>query len=115
MSSSAPLAPEILLECVNCHARNKVASLYSERSSDLEPGLIEGISTCPECGHVTHVYWLPRELAVQRRQIFETIKVLSRRRTPINFQRAKKLKEKYKNLYDREQLRVQEIADGRTA
>lgn len=108
----------VILECVNCHAQNKIEKLFNERPSDLEPGLIEGVSTCPECGHVTHAYWASPGLIQQRVQIFGMIAVLSRRRTPMNFERIKQLKEKYKNLFDIEQAKYREMLeqrDGRPA
>lgn len=119
MSLSQPLAPEVLrsrvtVECENCHAQNRVEKLFSERPSDLEPGLVESISTCPDCGHIAHAYWVSPYLRAQRNQIFGLIAVLARRRTPLNFQRVKDLKEKYKNLFDIEQAKYREMANGRT-
>jgi len=110
---------DTLIECPNCYTKHTFKVLGTERAATpLEDGLTEGLLVCPECGNETHCYWMSRELREERAKIFGTIGVLAKRRTPINFQRIKELREKYKILFDIEQAKYKEIAekeDGRTA
>lgn len=100
---------QTLIECPNCHIKHTFQALGAERSSPVEAGLVEGLLLCPECGHESHCYFMSQNLRAERAKIFGTIKILAKRRTPVNFQRVKELKEKYKNLFDIEQSKYQAI------
>jgi len=115
-SSSQPLAPEskqeFLLECVNCHQKNSLDKLASERAvPPFRDGLTEGILICPECGYVTHCYYLSKNLAFKRVEIFNEIKILSEQKTTENFKRVLELKEEYKILFDGEQRKYKEMLE----
>lgn len=118
VSTSQPPAPERLYECLNCKGRNKLKNLLVERPSPIEDGLLEVVFICPDCGKETHSYWMSEKLRLARDVSNNTIRILSVRRTQKNLDMAINIKEKYKNLFDEEQVRIKGILekeDGRAA
>ena len=97
----------MLVECDNCRAKNTLSNMAIERLSTLEKDLTEGLLICPDCGHEKHCYFMSPKLKSIRDASVIAIKVLAARRTQKNFDAVRDIKEKYKNLFDEEQLKYQ--------
>lgn len=102
---------EVIVECPNCHARNSLRKSTVVRSSSLEVGLTETLLICPDCGHEKHVYFMSVSLQAAQNAANNIIQALSARRTQKNLDTAIDIKQKYKNLFDEEQLKYRAMLD----
>lgn len=113
-SSSQPLAStkkqsEVIVVCPNCKAKNTLRNSLKIQACSLEKDLTETVSLCPDCGHVTHIYYMSKELRAKQIEMGIKIKALSRRVTQENLNRVFELKENYKILFDAEQSKYKAI------